>query len=93
MGFLKGAFLPLVNPKGWTMALSAAGAYAGLSQNPLQLGLVLGVTFCLAALFALTLWCVGGQWMARALKTERAWRVVNIGLGLLLIASIVPMWR
>lgn len=93
MGFFKGAFLPLVNPKGWTMALSSAGAYAGLSQNPLTLGLLLGGTFCLAALLALTLWCVGGQWMARALKSERQWRIVNIGLGLLLVASIIPMWR
>lgn len=93
MGFFKGAFLPLVNPKGWTMAISSAGAYAALSQNPLHLGLLLGGTFCLAALASLTLWCIGGQWMARALKSKRQWRIVNIALGILLVISIIPMWH
>ncbi|WP_260426602.1 hypothetical protein [Burkholderia sp. Bp9142] len=33
-----------------------------------------------------------GVLFARVLRTERQWRCVNAGLGVLLAASIVPMW-
>jgi threonine/homoserine/homoserine lactone efflux protein len=93
MGFVKGLLLLWLNPKAWTMAIAAASAYAGLSANPLHLALLLGSVFGLAATVSLTLWCMGGQWLSRTLKTDRQWRVVNISLGLLLAASMIPMWR
>jgi hypothetical protein len=49
--------------------------------------------FGIAAIGSLLLWCSGGQLMARLLKTERQWRLVNVALALLLVASIMPMWR
>ena len=81
-----------LNPKAWTIAIAAASAYAGLSDNPSYLALIAGTTFGLAAARSLTLWCLGGYWLARILKTENQWRAVNITLGLILAASIVPMW-
>jgi hypothetical protein len=41
---------------------------------------------------ALSLWCLAGLLLARLLRTEREWRTVNAGLGLLLAASVIPMW-
>jgi threonine/homoserine/homoserine lactone efflux protein len=35
---------------------------------------------------------MAGLLLARLLRTERQWRVLNAVLGLLLAASIVPMW-
>ncbi|CAN7631837.1 LysE family transporter [Bosea sp. LjRoot90] len=93
MGFVKGLLLLWLNPKAWTMAVAAAAAYAGLSDGPLRLALALGGVFGLAATLSLTLWCMGGLWLSRTLKTERQWRIVNVALGLLLAASVVPMWR
>jgi threonine/homoserine/homoserine lactone efflux protein len=88
-----GGFLLLwSNPKGWTMAVGAAGAYTALAHDPLHLGLLLAAVFGLAAIVSLLAWCSGGQLLGRALKTERQWRVVNIALALLLVASILPMW-
>ena len=75
------------------MALAAASAYAGLSDNPLRLALLLGAVFGLAATLSLTLWCLGGGWLSRVLKTKMQWRAINVTLGLLLAASVVPMWR
>jgi threonine/homoserine/homoserine lactone efflux protein len=87
-----GLFLLWMNPKGWTMALAAAAAYAGLATSPIRLALLMGAVFGVAALVALLLWCTGGLMLARALQTERQWRVLNVTLGLLLAASIIPMW-
>ncbi|SEC71991.1 Threonine/homoserine/homoserine lactone efflux protein [Rhizobiales bacterium GAS191] len=91
-GFLAGLVLPFLNPKAWSMALAAAAAYAGLTVDPLRLALLLAAAFGLAALPALSLWCAGGSLLARTLRTEPQWRAVNATLGLLLAASIVPMW-
>jgi threonine/homoserine/homoserine lactone efflux protein len=92
MSFAKGFLLLWLNPKAWTMAIAAASAYAGLSDNPSYLALIVGTAFGLSAVLSLTLWCLGGQWLARILKTENQWRAVNISLGLILATSIVPMW-
>ena len=93
MGFASGFLLLWLNPKGWTMAVAAAAAYAALSDSPLLLALLLGAVFGLAAALSLSLWCSGGLWLAQFLTTETRWRSVNIGLALLLAASIMAMWR
>lgn len=93
IGFVAGLLLLWMNPKAWTMAVAAGSAYAGISDDPYQLAVILGLTFASAAGLSLTLWCAGGSWLALALRTDKQWRVVNVVLGLLLVASIVPMWR
>jgi threonine/homoserine/homoserine lactone efflux protein len=90
--FLGGIGLLWLNPKGWAMALSAAASFAALASGPLQLALLLGSAFCLAAAVSLSLWCMAGLLLARLLRTERQWRVLNAVLGLLLVVSILPMW-
>ncbi len=90
--FLGGAGLLWLNPKGWAMALGAAASFADLASGPLQLALLLGSAFGLAAAVSLSLWCMAGLLLARLLRTERQWRVLNAVLGFLLVASIVPMW-
>ncbi|CAG4889301.1 hypothetical protein [Paraburkholderia saeva] len=57
------------------------------------LAALLGSAFGIAALASLSLWCAAGMVLARRLKTPRQWRVLNVMLGVLLAASIVPMWR
>lgn len=93
VSFGAGLILLWLNPKAWAMAFGAAAAYAGLAADPRQLALLLGAVFGVAAVAALSLWCVGGLVLARALRTERQWRTVNAGLGLLVAASVIPMWR
>ena len=90
--FLGGACLLWLNPKGWAMALAAAASFAALESGPLQLAVLLGSAFGLAAAVSLSLWCLAGLLLARLLRTERQWQVLNAVLGLLLVMSIVPMW-
>ncbi|MBZ9962396.1 LysE family translocator [Mesorhizobium sp. BR1-1-2] len=91
--FLGGAGIQWMNPKGWAMGLGAAASFAALADGPARLALLLGTAFGLTAAFSLSLWCVAGMLLARLLKTERQWRALNILLGLVLAASIIPMWR
>ena len=90
--FLGGAGLLWLNPKGWAMALGAAASFAALANGPMQLALLLGSAFGLAAAVSLSLWCMAGLLLARLLRTERQWRALNAVLGLLLAVSIIPMW-
>lgn len=90
--FLGGACLLWLNPKGWAMALGAAASFTVLAAGPLRLALLLGTTFAIAAALSLSLWCLAGLVLARLLRTERQWRLVNGTLGLLLALSILPMW-
>ena len=87
-----GACLLWFNPKGWAMTLGAAASFAALASGPLQLAGLLGAAFGLAAAFSLSLWCVAGFMLARLLRSERQWHLLNAVLGLLLAVSIIPMW-
>jgi threonine/homoserine/homoserine lactone efflux protein len=89
---LGGASLLWFNPKGWAMTLGAAASFAALAANPLQLAVLLGAAFGLAAALSLSLWCVAGFMLARLLRSERQWHLLNAVLGLLLAASVIPMW-
>jgi threonine/homoserine/homoserine lactone efflux protein len=88
-----GACLLWLNPKGWAMTLGAAASFALLANTPERLAVLLGVAFGVAACASLTLWCALGMMLARLLKTPRHWRVLNVAMSLLLVASIVPTWR
>lgn len=90
--FGAGILLLWSNPKGWSMAVGAAGAYSALGDDPLSLGVLLAAVFGITAILSLLLWCSGGRLLARRLTTERQWRAVNVALALLLVASILPMW-
>ncbi len=74
------------------MTLGAAASFAALASGPIRLAALLGMTFRVAAVASLAVWCMAGQLLARLLRTDGQWRALNAALGLLLIASIVPMW-
>ncbi len=90
--FIGAAWLVWHNPKGWAMALGAAASFAAIATAPWHLGAILGIFFAVGAVLSLSLWCLAGLLLARLLKTHTQWRVLNLMLGLLLAASIVPMW-
>ena len=92
ISFGGGMLLLLLNPKGWATTLGAAASFAALASSPAHLAAIMAATFATAALVSLCLWCIGGAVLAKALRTERHWRSVNGVLGLLLVASIIPMW-
>ncbi|CAB3746160.1 LysE family translocator [Paraburkholderia humisilvae] len=91
---LVGAFLLLwLNPKSWAMTVGAAASFALLASSPNRLALLLGTAFGLAACISLALWCALGILLARLLYTPLHWRILNLAMGALLAASIIPTWR
>jgi threonine/homoserine/homoserine lactone efflux protein len=88
-----GLALLLLNPKGWAMTLGAAASFGAVADGPTQLAALLATVFGLAAIGSLTLWCGAGVLLADTLRTDRQRRITHFVLALLLIASIVPMWR
>jgi threonine/homoserine/homoserine lactone efflux protein len=91
-GFATGVWMLWHNPKGWAMTLGAAASFAALASGPLQLGALLGVSFGVAAIVSLSVWCLAGLLLARLLRTDMQWRILNGALALLLVISIIPMW-
>jgi threonine/homoserine/homoserine lactone efflux protein len=90
---VNGFLLLWLNPKSWAMTLGAAASFAMLTRGPAQLAMLLGVTFGLAACCSLALWCALGVLLAKLFHQPRYWRILNIVLGALLAASIIPAWR
>lgn len=91
-GFLTAIGVQLQNPKGWAMVLGAAASFAALARGPVELAALLGLTFGLMAAASLALWCLAGLLLARLLHRDWQWRALNAALGLLLAASVAPMW-
>jgi threonine/homoserine/homoserine lactone efflux protein len=92
LGFISSTWMMLYNPKGWSMTLSAAASFGTLASGPLSLAISLGLAFGSAAAASLSAWCLAGGMLARWLRTDRQWRMLNVTLGVLLAVSIVPMW-
>jgi threonine/homoserine/homoserine lactone efflux protein len=92
IGFAAGLLLLWVNPKAWTMAISAVGSFARLTDSPTALAALLAAIFGGSAALSLTIWCLGGSWIAGVIHAPAAWRAVNISLALLLVISIAMLW-
>lgn len=91
-GFTAGFINTMLNPKGWTMALSAAAGYTALAPSAPRLALVLSLTFIVIFVPNWVLWTGGGQLIGKSVTDERRWQTVNRILGLLVVVSIIPMW-
>lgn len=91
-GPFSGMMLTLVNPKAWAMALGVAGSFAEVASDPVTLVIILAATFGGCGFIALSGWTLFGAMLARVLRTERQWRVVNAVLALMLIISIATFW-
>ena len=88
--FLQAALFQWVNPKAWTMALTAISAYAPKSQGWVGIMLVAGV-FGMINLPSTAAWAVMGAKLRNFLSDPVRLRTFNIVAALLLVASLYPM--
>jgi threonine/homoserine/homoserine lactone efflux protein len=89
MTFWQAIMFQWVNPKGWSMALTAVSAYVvGYSVwGYVFVAVVLGLTSIVAS----GLWMVAGVQLRRFLADPRALRTFNVCMALLLVASLYPV--
>jgi threonine/homoserine/homoserine lactone efflux protein len=86
--FMQAALYQWVNPKAWTMALTAISVYSP-SQNLGAITLVAAI-FGAIALPSVSLWAVVGQNLRRILASHKRMRAFNISMAVLLVASLYP---
>ena len=89
MTFLQAAAFQWVNPKAWTMAVTAVTVYA-LDTNLASI-LIVSAMFGLVNLPSISLWVVLGQQMARILTNPTRLRLFNWAMAALLVSSLYPV--
>ena len=88
--FLQAALFQWVNPKAWTMALTAISVYAPKSQGWVGILIVAGV-FGIINLPVTGTWAVMGAKMRRLLNDPARLKIFNLVAAFLLVASLYPM--
>jgi threonine/homoserine/homoserine lactone efflux protein len=89
--FAQAAAFQWVNPKAWAMALTAVTVYAP-GDTTIAMAMVAGV-FAMVNLPSILVWAAAGQAVRRWLTTRQRLRVFNIGMAVLLAASLWPVLR
>ena len=87
--FLQAAAFQWVNPKAWSMALSAITLYA-TSRDAAAVLWVAGV-YLVMSLASTTFWAALGQQVQRALNSPRRLRMFNVVMAVLLVATLIPV--
>jgi threonine/homoserine/homoserine lactone efflux protein len=88
--FLQAAAFQWVNPKGVLAALSGIALFMRPGHAVSDFSIMVTV-YGLATLASVTVWTGFGVALRRLLTNPRHARIFNIAMGLLLVASIVPM--
>jgi threonine/homoserine/homoserine lactone efflux protein len=90
MTFLQAAAFQWVNPKAVIAALSAIALYMRPGHEAFDL-LVMLIVFGVSTILAVATWAGFGVALRRFLRDPVHARAFNVAMGLLLVASIVPM--
>ena len=89
LSFVQSAAFQWVNPKAWTMALSAITLFA--TNRDLDAVLWVAGVYVLVSCISTTSWTMLGQQMQRFLHNPNRLRAFNACMAVLLIATLVPV--
>jgi threonine/homoserine/homoserine lactone efflux protein len=87
--FLQAALFQWVNPKAWTMALTAISVYS--PDRSLLSVVLVSLVFGIVNLPSVSVWTLMGEQMARILTSPARLRLFNWLMAALLVASLVPV--
>jgi threonine/homoserine/homoserine lactone efflux protein len=90
MTFIQAALFQWVNPKAWTMALTAVSAYT-LPADPIVSLLVVAAVFGAINLPLVGSWTLLGMQLRRLLNDPVRLRVFNVTMALILVATLYPI--
>lgn len=89
MGFVQAMLFQWVNPKAWSMALTAIALYA--PDRNFGAVVLVAIVFGIVNLPSTSLWAVMGQALSGWLASPTRLRLFNWTMALLLVASMVPL--
>ncbi len=92
LSFIQMCLFQWINPKGWVMAVTALSAYT-LSQSYYTGVATVVATFVFMGITSALTWAAFGAALKSVMTDERYFRIINISLAVLLVASLVPMLR
>lgn len=90
ISFVQMALFQWINPKGWIMAVTALSAYTSSSAYYTGVAVVVA-TFVVMGLTSAIAWALFGAGLKQVMSDPRYFRLINIGLAVLLVASLVPI--
>jgi threonine/homoserine/homoserine lactone efflux protein len=88
--FLQAVAFQWVNPKGWTMALTAAAVYIPADHRVLG-ALVVTAVVAVMGTPSTVVWAAAGVQLRRLIHRPRAYRAFNVTAALLLVLSLYPV--
>ncbi|RUO53359.1 MULTISPECIES: LysE family translocator [Pseudidiomarina] len=95
--FWQAALFQWVNAKAWMMASGAVAAYTTVHGNAVVEVVAITLAFLLMAFPCVGVWLLFGSLLRKVLSNSVFQRVFNITMGLILVASIIPvlqeLWR
>ncbi len=89
-GFIQAALFQWINPKAWTLALTACAAYVPKEHPVSGLAVVIAV-FGMVNVPSVTTWAYLGVQIRRSLGKPHLLKLFNITAALLLLASLYPV--
>ena len=87
--FLQAALFQWVNPKAWTMALTAIAVYSPSRQ--FDAVLLVAMIFGIINLPTVSVWTLMGEQLRKLLNSPRRLRSFNITMAVLLMGSLYPL--
>jgi threonine/homoserine/homoserine lactone efflux protein len=88
--FYQAVLFQWVNPKAWIMIMGAVANFSRTTHNTYIINIiVIAIIYSLTIVPCIGLWLIGGNLLKNLLKNARQLRLVNISMGLLLIASLL----
>ena len=87
--FLQAAAFQWVNPKAWTMALTAVSLYS--PDRELQSIAIIALVFGAINVPSISVWTVMGQQLRRLLTSTTRLRAFNASMAVLLVGSLYPV--
>lgn len=86
------AFLQLLNPKGWFMALSAISGFTLADQAYWPSALTVLLTFFLMGLLTGGFWVLFGAQVRSLIRSAQGWQRFNLTMGLMTAACVLMVW-
>lgn len=88
--FLQAAAFQWVNPKAWTMALTAVAVYA--PNQSLGAVALVAVVFGIINLPCVSAWTLLGEQLRSTLSNPRRLKIFNLSMAVLLVGSLYPVF-
>jgi threonine/homoserine/homoserine lactone efflux protein len=92
LSFVQMSLFQWINPKGWVMAVTALSAYTLADNYYTGVVMVVG-TFAFMGITSAVTWAAFGAALKSVMTDPRYFRMINVGLAVLLVASLIPMLR